>query len=590
MNTRDVLTRAAWVLCALGAACDDRPAADPDVSVAEPRRPDVAPPQRTTIVGRIVDALGQPVPRCGLTLLAASGPPLPEVRATTGEDGTFALTPPSLDRSFVLVVAHPRFPPRVLGPAVGEDLGDVVLESVLGCEVQVTRVAPGGVVADARVRLEPLLFDPRLPDASLLRRTAQSGADGRAMLYGVRPGTWRLTVEAPGLTTVQRLHVQPAAPDGPPRVPVPMMPGHRLVGRVVDAGGRPVEGARVEAFPERPDTAPAAARTSADGSFRVTGLPEGRVRLRAAVDPDRAAAADASVPASEGIELRLTPLPPVTGTLVDAETGAPIQGAGVVATPLERLGSATIRVRTGPDGRFDLGHPFPGRYELELTSKGHVPVCAGPIDLRDASPLSLAMLPAEEVAGTIVDASGRPLPGAEIEMVPAAFDGSAFAQFALESGPRTPGPVRRSAPDGGFRTTVPRGTFRLLIRARGHAPLLSERLDASGGPVTGTTLRLRRGAVVRGTALQSDGTPASGVVVCIDPLPGGVPDRLAATTAADAEGRFEFGPLSAGPYELFYYSPDRDRTARALARDRVRSGTPVVLRDGEPLRLELTRR
>lgn len=552
---------------------------------AQPSPPE-SPVDPMSVIGRVVDVLGQPVGGCAVVLHASTRPPTPDVRAVTDAAGRFALRAPTRDAPLVLVAAHPRFPPRVEDAVLGGPSRDVVLASAIGCEVVVTRAGTGEPVPDARVDLEPLLFDPRLDDGSLLRRSARSGRDGRALVYGVGTGTWRVRIEAAGFASSESKHVQPANPDSVPRVDIALREGHRIIGRVVDADGRPVVGAMIAAMPVR-RAPPSTARSQEEGRFRLTGLPAGPLVLSAVDDERGKAQTEFVVPGTDTVELKLTPFAPVTGIVVDLPTGRAIAGAHVTIVPLDRPGAAAQTVRTGSDGGFVIAETKRGRYELEVTSNGHVPAREGPVELPGPEPLQLQMQPAEQVAGVVKDASNRPLPNAEIEMVPASYDGSAFASFVLDAGRHGSPIVRRSAPDGSFRTAVPRRSFRLLVRAPGHAVLLSDRMDASAGPLTDLTLQLERGAIVRGTARISEATPAAGAIVCMDPVPDGGRDRVAATTVADAAGRFEFDRLSAGPYQLFYYSPDRDRRGRALARDRIATTIDVVLQDGDSLAFDL---
>jgi len=99
----------------------------------------------------------------------------------------------------------------------------------------------GAPVAGAEVRIEPRSLT--MEDLQgILGWRARTTVDGRFRLYGLRPGVlYRLIAShekfAPTLAFVQ---------SGPRPLRLVLSPGRTAAGRVVDAAGRPVAGARVE--------------------------------------------------------------------------------------------------------------------------------------------------------------------------------------------------------------------------------------------------------------------------------------------------------------------------------------------------------
>jgi hypothetical protein len=166
-----------------------------------------------------------------------------------------------------------------------------------------------------------------------------------------------------------------------------------VAGRVADeATGRPVGGARVETvefpaafrdalalaarahgagwddLPLRPDRV----LTAADGTFFLTGLPDGRYVLRASVPAEgsRRGVARATVRVTDGraggpARFAL-PRTTVQGR-VTAAGGEPVPMAGV------RLRGSGERAFTDADGRFVLAGVEAGERTLEVLARGHAP-------------------------------------------------------------------------------------------------------------------------------------------------------------------------------------------------------------------------
>ena len=165
-------------------------------------------------------------------------------------------------------------------------------------------------------------------------------------------------------------------------------------GRVADdATGRPVAGARVEAvefpaafrdllafrarahgagwdaLPARPDRV----RTAADGTFSMTGLPDGRYVLRASVPAEgsRRGVARATVRVTdgraEGPATFALPRTTVQGRVTDAG-GEPVAMAEV------RLRGSGERAWTGADGRYVLAGVEAGERTVEVLAPGRAPL------------------------------------------------------------------------------------------------------------------------------------------------------------------------------------------------------------------------
>jgi len=142
--------------------------------------------------------------------------------------------------------------------------------------------------------LEERSYDP-LPSATLRLRGPQevdwSGTLGNGFVAfdHLPTGTYRAEVRAPGHLDEARAGLRVSEGGQPDPERFLLAPGGELGGRVRDAEGRPLRGARIRATPQGGGT-PREARSDARGGFRVGPLPEGYVELvvtAAGCEPER---------------------------------------------------------------------------------------------------------------------------------------------------------------------------------------------------------------------------------------------------------------------------------------------------------------
>jgi hypothetical protein len=308
-----------------------------------------------------------------------------------------------------------------------------------------------------------------------------------------------------------------------------------------------------------------------------------------------ATAADEPAPAVAGGAARERPLaiePPVRLALPALPAAAPEPGgsfegrvvssadqAGIAGAELtfSRAGEATA-VRAGPDGAFRFAPPRPGRWTLAAASApgflpfapewGHSPVL---LDARPGARLrgvTVALAPAVEYRGRVVDRAGRPVAGAEVRVL-----GAAAGEAALL-------PLRdryTSGAAGEFAFVAPEGAV-LEARHAGYAPG-REAVDFAVRVSRRLTLTLSPGearageASIAGRVEDAAGSPASGaVVVARSQEDDGEPARQ---STADAEGRFEVGGVPPGAWRLVASSPG---LVPAVARGVAAGTRDVVLR------------
>src|SRR3546814_5767801 len=123
------------------------------------------------------------------------------------------------------------------------------------------------------------------------------------------------------------------------------------------------------------------AQTTVTGAYIVAGLPVGTYDVIAAAADGTVGSGEISVGAGDAtLDLTLAPGEAVTGTVVDADTGAPVAGARITTT-------ATVPgrdpVSSGSDGRFTLDGMPPGSLDIWARADGYAPATGAAVSGRD---------------------------------------------------------------------------------------------------------------------------------------------------------------------------------------------------------------
>ncbi len=183
------------------------------------------------------------------------------------------------------------------------------------------------------------------------------------------------------------------------------------------------------------------------------------------------------------------------------------------------------------------------------------------------------------VRGTVLDASGRALAGAEVRLVGYSEAGIEVlargasqeeGRFEIALAPLRPGIV--SEPE----------IATLEVRAAGHARLwLREvRVPLAGARGVGW-LRLPRAIPVRGRVVDAEGAPIAGASIALAPRfewrAGEAVDLGETLLATDADGAFAIGDLGAGAYVVLATAPGFERRAVSFALDTDTATAPLLL-------------
>jgi hypothetical protein len=289
--------------------------------------------------------------------------------------------------------------------------------------------------------------------------------------------------------------------------------------RVIDASGRPIEGASVEA---RVGRRVARATTAADGALRVLDLPNGRCAVEATRDgymPGERAIelGDDSVE----IELTLARGRRFEATLV-SPAGAPVPG---------RVRGAVER-ESDDQGRFELALEGEGPWDLSFEAAGYAPA-ALQVTRATESPARVVIERTGSIAG-IVRNGESPAEGATLLL---AGSGVWPARSATSSA------------DGRFRFSgVPPGVYELRARLHGLVAAPHEGLRLGPQETLEIELALVPGASASGEVRRArDDTPIANAEIVITEE-GVFAAPIAART--NAEGRFSVAGLRAMPHRI----------------------------------------
>lgn len=327
-------------------------------------------------------------------------------------------------------------------------------------------------------------------------------------------------------------------------------PAGTISGRVLDAGGKPVSGARVAWKLYRTDDetlldetlgreAASAGDAPADdqGRFRVAIEKPGQlVTLKITAPGLPSALLSGPFDSSETVELADVHLPSaarLAGRVAD-ETGKPVPGARVLVIAgsggaSEEDARFSAETRTGPDGTFTAGNAPDGPRVILVRAEGFVPFSRFSIEAHPEEKLALQR--GGSVQGTVTDASGAAVEGAIVTCADVAARTDASGAYTLAGVP--------------FGTQTVETLFQSDLAARREGVRVGR-----DGPAS-VALKLARAGAAGGTVVdESTRKPLSGARVSVL-NPGRLifgRTRAQRVVRTDARGQFRAAGLGAHHY------------------------------------------
>lgn len=341
----------------------------------------------------------------------------------------------------------------------------------------------------------------------------ESGAGGR---YALELPAGAFVIRARSRDT-GTMHAPVEVPAGATRIDGPTLrldDGARIVGRVFEGDGTPLEGFRVQCTAEDGSAVQfftdggtpirfgsADVLTDAEGRFVLRGLAADvphTVLIHTILRPDLSIEPKAHtgvLPDGPPIVFAVRTGRSIEGRVIDSDTGAPVRWFEIAGRPFE-----------DEDGQFET--PLPGRGPVMFEALGYLPVVRDDLDLQEGESRRgvVVELAKKEGTGTlkvkVEDDAGRPVRAFTIRC--RETDGTPWSRDVTDA-----------AEGVGTIAGLDPGTTRLVIRAENHA---EARLDATieAGSAREESVKLTRGADVRLYVQDGEGGAFTGDVAIED--------------------------------------------------------------------------
>jgi RNA polymerase sigma-70 factor (ECF subfamily) len=520
--------------------------------------------QELDLRGVVVDASGKPVAGAAIEFAACSDSLDAETVATTAADGTFGL--------------RSCFTPCVIGARAEGFAASrmqcfwiragwtapismrIVLDSP-GCAVDgIVLDEKGTPVPDAVVRVGEGSTDNVAggpgSDSPPLPAQVRTDTSGRFHAFGVGPGRQPLRVRAAGFAPWQRTYeIDPKAQivlvDD-----VVLTPGFTCNGVLHKDDGSPFPDESVSSG-EPGDFVQYQARTAADGTFTVSGLPPGDVEFVVYTREGMARArvhgeAGAVVPCEMRVQTGI-----VLSARVTDKGGTPL-GEICVACRAEGAREPWYFERwTAADGSVLVPQcPAGCKLSIRVSGEGIVAKSFDGVDPRAKGlvfEVARETVPRGKLTGVVCDAEGMPVANAEV----------------LAGGPDREHAITLTGADGRFALDVVPGAWHLRLVAKEHPILpVSAREVRSGGAADFGTLTLHRGGRVEMLVVGANAAQVAGTITDAEE------QRCGWIHAGTLPSRSDL--LMPGEYRLHVHGPGR--AAQVL---------PFTLRDGQTTLVEV---
>jgi len=376
----------------------------------------------------------------------------------------------------------------------------------------------------------------------------------------------------------------------PPFVEIVLGAGGEIEGRVHDLAGQPVGGAYVRALRDvayqgpalifakvLPPSTPYVGHSSADGTFRISGVELGSYRLLVEA-VGFAAETVSGVEVIEGVarvDVELDSGGSLEGRVVDLD-GRGVPGIEVVAIwsstasagnegdewaarnrhEAEMFGTVASQgvanARTGEAGNYTLERLPAGKLRVVARAKGCEPAVSEPIE-RGERPRDLVLAPLARIVGRVFDAAtGAPVRPFELRLerkYPGTKDHSELFQH------------RRSVDDPAGRFAIDElesGDLRLIVRAPGYVEV-RRRVELQLGEEAEVEIALDSGETIVGRArVATSNAPVVGARVRAEPV--SAREARSWERAVDAssgdDGSFELRGLESGLHRVSIGHPD----------------------------------
>lgn len=618
-------------------------------------------PVASFLSGQVVSSTGRPVEgarvrleRGGLHELSflaferrGPSPSDPSAQGVTGEDGRFQLSPVPRLEGMALVIDHPDHViltrEDVFVPERGMDIGRLELQ-IGGTVSGLVMDSAGQPLEGAEVMFRRGHSGPFEELAGGFRslmlsaqRSVLTDRKGQFRLTGVFPVAGKVVARREGMPEGESKPFEVRAGEETPGISLVLEPGAELRGKVVNAAGKPIEGARIRARRDtnrfdfnRPDSDDESVRTAKDGTFVVTGLQRGRQRLSVEAKGYQSTRESAEAGSGKEVLITLQSCGALQGVVLSQGDERPIdgftlrleaertdpQGLGLDMLGEFARGNGNVldhEPGAGP-GTFVVADVEPGRYRVVADVDGFDRGRSEVIEIKSGEMTDGVRILLEvgaSLRGRVVGPAGDPVEGATVR-ARVKKDGADASMHAI-------GAIQRSfrinvggeIESGGTGTTREqtrtnaRGEFELTGLPPGRYQLTAEQdqLALCRGPefeltrgqaVDDITLQMLVGGTVEGHVLDPSGVAMMGEKIGLKNTEYPDDSRNATT---DGDGLYAFHHLPPGVYTVqrtrsaaggFLGGGDFSIFLRGGGEAEADEGTVVEVKDAETTTLNFT--
>ncbi len=325
-------------------------------------------------------------------------------------------------------------------------------------------------------------------------------------------------------------------------------------GRLVDEGGRRIEGAHVDVWVSRGTQLTELARevSAKDGTFHIrlrTGpwtysLRLSRPGLASEIFERLPAERLALTAGNQPRVFRMGPESTIRGRIVDnSPKSVPVVDAEVSALRSAEEGIESSSARTGDDGSFILGGLEARRYFLRITRFGWRPMVMKGIQAGSGARVSIKLTRATVIHGIVRDKNDDPEPNATVAALLSDVPGIPTTPIFWTSDSTGAFAQDRFAP----------GTYYLWARKGDMLAYPPEKIELTEGGDAEVTLSLKqKGSRVTGQVLAQPGfriSPDARALLLSRSSPLAFP-RPAVADLDDNDGKFAFTGILPGRYEI----------------------------------------
>ncbi|MHC4323983.1 MAG: carboxypeptidase regulatory-like domain-containing protein [Planctomycetota bacterium] len=354
---------------------------------------------------------------------------LTDIKTDASGRWTFDKMPAQIDKNELRIfLMHPQYMSDLLRPAhiPMPITRQPSIESL--CDLSAVMVMKEGLKVTGKVtdtRGNPItgakIYDTEDYWWSSTKPFAETDAQGQFQA-NANPGTATWTVQAAGYAPDLRVVT---IKSGISPVEIRLEPGRVIEGKVNDQAGRPIEGAsiRAEDWRRYRRRLHLVAKTDAEGNFKLTDAPADEVTFDIGKDGYMVLENFTMKPDERKYSITLRPMLKVRGTVLDAQTGRPINKFTVTNGFDHEDGRAPQwdkhSVRTFTDGQYEMEYRQEiFTYRIRVDAEGYqtaVSDCIRPSEIQENSIVcDFKLGKGSLLEGIVLSPDGTPISGADV--------------------------------------------------------------------------------------------------------------------------------------------------------------------------------